>query len=110
MVIECACVRVLSYRSCVRRASLSIICIVNEFALHMTASARRPNDQLEHDLLVEWLEQARVGLVVLDSGGKVVMLNSAACSKLGVDALSVLHGPVANLVQHTAADLDRLAQ
>jgi PAS domain S-box-containing protein len=74
----------------------------------MTAIQRRPNDELEHDLLVTWLEEAHVGICVLDELGKVVMLNSAAGRKLHIDPVNMLQAPVASLLTHVKVDLDGL--
>lgn len=53
----------------------------------------RPNDKLEHALMSAWLDAADVGLCVLDSASKVVMLNPAACGILGVNGLDMLNQP-----------------
>ncbi len=57
----------------------------------------RPNDKLEHALISAWLDSADVGLCVLDSASKVVMLNPAACGILGVDGLHMLNQPLTSL-------------
>ena len=44
-----------------------------------------------------WLDAADVGLCVLDSESKVVMLNPAACGMLGINGLNLLNEPFENL-------------
>ena len=58
----------------------------------------RANDQLEHALLSAWSTQADVGICVIDDSQRVIMLNPAACSMLGVDGLELLNQPFIDLV------------
>ena len=61
-------------------------------------SALRANDQLEHALLSAWSTQADAGICVIDDSLRVIMLNPAACSMLGVDGLATLNQPFIDLV------------
>ena len=45
-----------------------------------------------------WLDAADVGLCVVDSTSRVVMLNPAACGMLGVNGLEMLNQPFKDLV------------
>ena len=56
------------------------------------------NDQLEHALLSAWSTQAEAGICVIDDTLRVIMLNPAACSMLGVDGLATLNQPFIDLV------------
>ena len=58
----------------------------------------RPNDKLEHALMSAWLNAADIGLCIVDSSSKVVMLNPAACGMLGINGLQMLDQPFKNLV------------
>jgi PAS domain S-box-containing protein len=58
----------------------------------------RPNDQLEHALLSAWLEEADVGICVLDDTARVVMLNETGARLMGVIALDVLNMPITRLL------------
>lgn len=53
----------------------------------------RPYDLLEHTVLSAWLDEANVGLCVLDDTSRVVMINPTASKMLDVDAVSVLYQP-----------------
>ena len=57
------------------------------------------HDALEHQLLSVWVEAAHVGLCVIDDTARVVMLNSGACRKFGVDGLDVLNMPLKTLLR-----------
>lgn len=62
----------------------------------------RRNDQLELDLLGQWIDASGTGLVVLDDTSRVVMLNRAACKLLGVDGTQALNRPVRQLFRNMA--------
>ena len=59
----------------------------------------RSNDRLEHALLSAWMDAADVGLCVMDDASRVVMINPAACSLLGVDGLLVLNAPLKKMLE-----------
>lgn len=56
------------------------------------------HDLLEHQLLSMWIDAAHVGLCVIDDTGRIVMLNSGACRKFGVDGTQVLNMPLKMLL------------
>ena len=58
----------------------------------------RENDNLEHTLLSNWINDADIGMCVVDDTSKVVMLNAAAAKMLGVDSLTVLNQPLKTLL------------
>ena len=58
----------------------------------------RTNDQLEHALLAAWSTQSDVGICVIDDTLRVIMLNPAACSMLGVDGVATLNQLFIDLV------------
>ena len=60
----------------------------------------RRNDQLEHTLLVEWLDVADTGLVALDDTSRVVMGNQASWRLLNVEGADTLNRPVRQLFRH----------
>lgn len=58
----------------------------------------RENDQLEHALLAAWSAEANVGICAIDDSLRVVMLNAAAATMLGVNGLEMLNEPFLKLV------------
>ncbi len=76
-----------------------------------TANTPRANDQFEHSLLSSWLDQADVGLCVLDDTARVVTLNAASARLLGIDPLNALNMPVTRVMEKmdaSASDLQWL--
>lgn len=67
--------------------------------------AARKNDLLEHQLLSMWVESAHIGMVVIDDTARVVMLNSGACRKFGVDGSQALNMPLKMLLCETEGSL-----
>ena len=67
--------------------------------------AARKNDLLEHQLLSMWVESAHIGMVVIDDTARVVMLNSGACQKFGVDGSQALNMPLKMLLCETEGSL-----
>jgi PAS domain S-box-containing protein len=63
-----------------------------------TASPSRDNDLLENKLLTAWLESSDMGLCVLDSAGRVVMLNQATCQLLDIEGVAALNTSWADLL------------
>ena len=77
---------ILSYRS-------TLHCFMNT-----QPNGLRANDQLEHALLATWSAESNVGICAVDESLRVVMLNAAACTMLGVNGLAMLNEPFAKLV------------
>lgn len=68
--------------------------------LEMTISATGPgHDALEHALLAVWMDEADIGLCVVNSTCQVVMLNPAACRMLDVDGLQIINSPLQTLLR-----------
>ncbi len=73
-----------------------------------TANTPRANDQFEHSLLSSWLDQADVGLCVLDDTARVVTLNAASARLLGIDPLNALNMPVTRVMEKMDANASDL--
>ncbi len=54
-------------------------------------------------MLSSWVDEADVGLCVLDDTARVVMLNPASAHLLGIDALNALNMPVTRVMEKTDA-------
>ncbi len=70
---------------------------------HAVAPTLRSSDVLEHALLSAWAEVSGTGLCVVDDAFAVVMVNPAACTLLGIDAATVLNGPLTAALAHLDA-------
>ena len=65
------------------------------------------NDQLQYDLLSGCLDATDVGMCVIGTQDKLIMVNKHICRLLNVDAIDLLDKPVLRLFAHLSKDLDR---
>ncbi len=71
----------------------------------MSHPTPRANDLFEQTLLSTWLDEADVGICVLDDTARVVMLNAAGARMMNIEALNVLNMPVTRLTEKIDADV-----
>jgi PAS domain S-box-containing protein len=59
----------------------------------------RSTDLLEREILLAWMDNAQIGLFVVDDTNRVVMVNRELCVQFGLMASNVLDKPLGTLLR-----------